>query len=121
MEKLGYYSLSMGAYFGPIPARARAAHQSGGLRIQAASVMMLSAGDPTGELRAAREDSRVAGQRQDDFAVSGEERQRFYELLGTPVPLKKPSCSKAAMCRRTSAGLFREVLAWYDTHLGVVK
>ena len=48
-SKLGYYSLSMGAFFGPIPVGARAADQGGGLRGRWPAIHP-PAGDAIGEL-----------------------------------------------------------------------
>ena len=57
----------------------------------------------------------------DDFAVNDEERQRFFELLGTSESLKKRVALDGGHVPQDMRGLFREVLAWYDTHLGAVK
>ena len=50
-----------------------------------------------------------------------EERRRFFELLGTPEPLKKRVVLEGGHVPQDMRGLFREVLAWYDAHLGAVK
>jgi alpha-beta hydrolase superfamily lysophospholipase len=120
LQKLGYYSLSMGAYFGPIPVALEprikvAVFASGGLRYGFSPQIQPMNFAPHVKVPVLL----VNGK--DDFAVSGEERQRFYDLLGTPAPLKKHVVLEGGHVPQDIRGLFREVLAWYDTHLGVVR
>jgi formylglycine-generating enzyme required for sulfatase activity/dienelactone hydrolase len=120
MQKLGYYSLSMGAYFGPIPValepRIKAAvFASGGLRYT-----------PAPEVQPANFAPRVKVpvlliNGKDDFAVSDAERRRFFELLGPREPLKKSVVLEGGHVPQDIRGLFRAALDWYDTHLGVVR
>ncbi len=120
IQHLGYYSLSMGAYYGPIPVslepRIKAAvFAAGGLRYGGRRRTNRRISCPHVKVPVLL----VNGK--DDFAVNDEERRRFFELLGTPEPLKKRVALDGGHVPQDMRGLFREVLAWYDTHLGAVK
>jgi formylglycine-generating enzyme required for sulfatase activity/dienelactone hydrolase len=120
MQHLGYYSLSMGAFYGPIPVslepRIKAAvFAAGGLRYERSPQNQPANFMPHVKVPVLL----VNGK--DDFAVNDEERQRFFELLGTSESLKKRVALDGGHVPQDMRGLFREVLAWYDTHLGAVK
>ena len=120
LQRLGYYSLSMGAFYGPIPVSLEprikvAVFAAGGLRYGYSPQTQPANFMPHVKVPVLL----VNGK--DDFAVSEEERRRFFELLGTPEPLKKRVVLEGGHVPQDMRGLFREVLAWYDTHLGAVK
>ncbi|HEX6324005.1 MAG TPA: protein kinase [Vicinamibacterales bacterium] len=120
MQRLAYYSLSMGAYFGPIPValepRIKAAvFASGGLRY-----------DYPPETQPANFAARVTVpvllvNGKDDFTVPLADQRRYYELLGTPAAHKKHVALPGGHVPQDIRGLFREVLDWYDTYLGRVN
>ncbi len=119
-QRLAYYSMSMGAYFGPIPVslepRFKAAvFASGGLRYSALPEVDPSNFSPRVKIPVLL----VNGK--DDFGVPLADQRRFLELLGPPAPLKKAVILDGGHVPQDIRGLFREVLNWLDTHLGAVK
>jgi dienelactone hydrolase len=120
MDRLGYYSLSMGAYYGPIPVAIEprikvAAFAAGGLRYT----------DPP-EVQPANFAPQVRVpvllvNGKDDFAASEAEQRRFLEILGTPPHLKKLVVFEGGHVPHDIRNQFRAVLDWFDTHLGTVK
>jgi formylglycine-generating enzyme required for sulfatase activity/dienelactone hydrolase len=120
MQKLGYYSLSMGAFFGPIPValepRIKAAvFASGGLRY-----------DRPPEVQPANFAPRVTVpvllvNGKDDFGVPVAAQQRFFDILGTPEPNKRHEVLDGGHVPQDIRGLFRVVLEWFDRHLGPVR
>jgi formylglycine-generating enzyme required for sulfatase activity/dienelactone hydrolase/predicted Ser/Thr protein kinase len=119
-ERLAYYSLSMGAFFGPIPVSLEprikvAVFAAGGLRYNVAPEVQPANFAPHLKVPVLL----VHGK--DDFAVSEAERKRFFEILGPPEPLKKSIVLEGGHVPQDMRGLFRAVLDWYDIHLGVVK
>jgi len=118
MDRLGYYSLSMGAFFGPIPValepRIKAAvFASGGLRYF-----------PPPETQPANFAPQVKVpvllvNGKDDFAVPLNAQKRFFEIIGSRT--KKHIALEGGHVPQDIRGLFREVLDWFDTHLGQVK
>ena len=120
MSKLGYYSLSMGAYFGPIPVALEprikvAVFASGGLRY----------GYPP-ETQPANFMPRVKVpvllvNGKDDFSVPLAAQKRFHELLGTPPEHKKYVALEGGHVAQDLRGMFKEVLDWYDKYLSVPR
>lgn len=119
-DRIAYYSLSLGAFFGPIPLalepRIKAAVlAAGGLRFT-----------PVPELQTANFMPRVKMpvlliNGRDDFAVPPEARERFLELLGTPPADKKLVELDGGHVPSDMRGFYREVLNWFDKYLGTVK
>ena len=56
-----------------------------------------------------------------DFGVSAAAQQHFFDILGTDPARKKHVVLEGGHVPQDVRGLFREVLAWYDTYLGPVK
>lgn len=120
-ERLGYYGLSHGAFVGPIPIalepRIKAAvFAAGGLRhsavlpeVQTANFM------PRVNVPVLIVNGR------DDFAAPLRDQQRFFDLLGTPVERKRLVRLDGGHVPSDMRGFYREVLNWFDTHLGPVK
>ena len=120
MARIGYYSLSMGAFFGPIPVSIEprikvAVFSSGGLRYTTQPEVTPSNFAPQVKVPVLL----VNGK--DDFGVSPAEQLRFLEILGTPPHLKKRVVFEGGHVPEDRLGQFREVLNWFDTHLGVVR
>jgi len=118
--RLGYYSLSMGAYFGPIlialePRIKAAVFTAGGLSYTQPPETQPANFAPHIKVPVLL----VNGK--DDFAVSDAERRRYYEILGPPAPLKQSVVLEGGHVPQDMRGLVRVVLDWYDTHLGVVR
>lgn len=118
MNRLGYYSLSMGAYFGPIPValepRIKAAvFAAGGLRYSSPPETHPANFAPQVRVPVLL----VNGK--DDFAVPLNAQKRFLEILGSPT--KKHVALEGGHAPASMRGLVREVLDWFDTHLGPVK
>jgi eukaryotic-like serine/threonine-protein kinase len=120
MHRLGYYSVSMGAFFGPIPVALES-------RLKAA--VFASAGlryDYPPETQPANFSPRVkipvlVINGKDDFGVPVAAQQRFFELLGTPADRKRHAVLEGGHVPQDRRSLIREVLDWYDRHLGVVR
>ena len=121
MTRLGYYSLSMGAYFGPIPGLARAAHQGrpSSRRRACASTTRPRSSRPTSRRGSrCRSSSSTAGTisrarpnlRRDCSSCWARRpsRKKLVTLEGGHVP-------------NDMLGVIRNVLDWYDTWLGPVK
>ena len=120
MERLGYYSLSLGAFFGPIPIALEprikvAVFASGGMSYTAQPEVHPANFAPQVKIPVLL----VNGK--DDFGVSQAEQRRFLEILGTAPHLKKLVVFEGGHVPQDSRGPFREVLNWYDTHLGIVS
>ncbi len=119
MQRLGYYSLSMGAYFAPIPLslepRIKAAVlASGGLRF----------GWPP-EIQPANFAPRVRVpvlliNGKNDFQAPLEAQQRLFELLGTPPEHKKHVVLDGGHVPNDFRGLIREALDWLDKYPGPI-
>ena len=120
MQKLGYYSLSMGAYFGPIPVALEP-------RIKVAVVrrrrpaFQLPSRNPAGELRAAREGAGPLDQRPRRLPGAARSQLRLFELLGTPAEHKRHVALEGGHVPNDWRGLIREVLDWFDKYLGPVR
>jgi dienelactone hydrolase len=120
MDKLGYYSLSMGAYFGPIPVALEprfkvAVFSSGGLRynyppeIQPANFM------PRVKVPVLLVNGR------DDFSSTLAAQDRFMELLGTPADQKHHVVLDGGHVPNDWRATMREILNWFDRYLGETK
>jgi eukaryotic-like serine/threonine-protein kinase len=120
MQRLGYYSLSMGAYFGPIPLalepRIKAAVlASGGLRFNYPPEIQPANFAPRVKIPVLLINGR------NDFSAPVESQLRFMELLGTPPEHKKRVALEGGHVPNDFRGLVREALDWYDKYLGPVK
>jgi dienelactone hydrolase len=120
MQRLGYFSLSMGAYCGPIPVSLEpriklAIFVAGGLRynyppeIQPANFM------PHVKVPVLLVDGR------DDFGVPLPAQQRFVELIGTPPDQKRYVALDGGHVPNDFRAVIREVLDWLDKYFGPVK
>ena len=119
MERLAYYSLSMGAFFGPIPVALEprfkvAVFASGGLNYRAFPEAQPASFAPEVRIPV------LVVHGEDDFGVSHAEQLRFAELLGTPAEHKRHVRLPGGHVPQDIRGLFREVLDWLDTYLGPV-
>ena len=120
LSKLGYYSLSMGAYFGPIPVSLDprikvAVFASGGLRYTNPPETQPANFMPRVKVPVLL----VNGK--DDFSVPLAAQLRFHELLGTPPDQKKHIALEGGHVAQDMRGMFKEVLDWYDKYLGAVR
>ena len=119
-DRLAYYSLSLGAFFGPIPVSLEprlkvAVFAAGGLRFTRQPEMQTANFMP----RVTVPVLLVNGK--DDFAVPPEARARFLELLGTPSDKKRAVALDGGHVPSDMRGFYREVLNWFDLHLGPVR
>jgi formylglycine-generating enzyme required for sulfatase activity/tRNA A-37 threonylcarbamoyl transferase component Bud32/dienelactone hydrolase len=120
MQRLGYYSQSMGAFFGPIPVSQEprikvAVFTSAGLRYKAPPEIQPANFMPRVKVPVLLVDGR------DDFAAPLPAQQRFMDLLGTPPADKKHVVLEGGHVPNDFKGLIREVLDWYDKYLGRVR
>jgi formylglycine-generating enzyme required for sulfatase activity/dienelactone hydrolase/predicted Ser/Thr protein kinase len=118
--RFAYYSLSLGAFFGPIPVSLEprikvAVFAAGGLRFTRQPEMQTANFMP----RVTVPVLLVNGK--DDFAVPPEARARFLELLGTPPDKKRAVALDGGHVPSDMRGFYREVLNWFDAHLGPVR
>ena len=120
MERLGYYSLSMGAYFGPIPVAlepriAAAVFVSGGMRFNYPPEI-----NPTNFAPRVTVPVLLINGR-DDFQAPIEVQRRMLELLGTAPEHKKRVALEGGHVPTDTRGMIREVLDWYDRYLGPIR
>ncbi|MGH9315092.1 MAG: SUMF1/EgtB/PvdO family nonheme iron enzyme [Vicinamibacterales bacterium] len=120
MERLGYYSLSMGAYFGSIPVSLEprikvAVFASGGLRFNYPPEIQPANFAPRVKVPVLLVNGR------DDFQAPIESQLRLLELLGTPAEHKRHVALEGGHAPSDMRGLIREVLDWYDKYLGAVR
>ena len=120
MERLGYYSLSMGAYFGPIPVALEprikvAVFASGGLRFNSPPEIQPANFAPRVKIPVLLINGR------NDFQSPFEAQRRFVELLGTPPEHKKHVVLEGGHVPNDFRGLVREALDWFDKYLGPVR
>ena len=118
--RLAYYSLSMGAFFGPIPValepRIKAAvFLSGGLRFNFPPEIHPANFMPHVKVPVLLINGR------DDFQVPIDHQKRFFELLGTPSDSKRHVALDGGHVPVDNLGVIREVLDWFDKYLGPVK
>jgi formylglycine-generating enzyme required for sulfatase activity len=119
-SRIGYYSLSLGAFFGPIPValepRIKAAvFAAGGLRFNVPPEIQTANFMP----RVTTPVLLINGT--NDFAVPPPHRRRFFELLGTPTPHKKLVELEGGHVPIDVRRFYAETLKWYDTYLGPVR
>ena len=119
-SRIGYYSLSLGAFFGPIPValepRIKASvFAAGGLRFNAAPETQTANFMP----RVTTPVLLINGT--NDFAVPADHRRRFLELLGTPAPHKQLIELEGGHVPIDSRRWYGEALGWYDRYLGSVR
>jgi dienelactone hydrolase len=117
-DRLGYYSVSMGAYFAPIPIALEprikaAALIAGGLRYDYPDEVQ-----PANFMPRVHVPTLLLNGR-DDFGSSLEAQQRYLELLGTAR--KQHHVLDGGHVPGDWRAVIREVLDWYDTYLGPVK
>ena len=120
LDRLAYYSLSLGAFFGPIPVSLEpriqvAIFASGGLRFN----------DPP-EIQPANFAPRVKVpvlmvNGRDDFQSPYESQRRLYELLGTPDEHKVHLALEGGHLPNDTRGVIRAVLDFFDKYLGAIK
>jgi formylglycine-generating enzyme required for sulfatase activity/dienelactone hydrolase/predicted Ser/Thr protein kinase len=120
MSRLGYYSLSLGATFGPIavaiePRIKAAVFAAAGLRYDVLPEINTANFAPQVRIPV------LVINGKDDFGAAPAERQRFVDLLGTPAHLKKLVVFEGGHVPHDIKSQFREALDWFDTHLGPVK
>ena len=118
-QRVGYYSLSMGAYFGPIPVALEprikvAVFASGGLRFNWPPEIQPANFAPRVKTPVLLINGR------NDFQSPPESQQRFMELLGTPPEHKKLVVLEGGHVPNDFRGLVREALDWFDKYLGAV-
>ncbi|HEU4926945.1 MAG TPA: protein kinase [Vicinamibacterales bacterium] len=121
VRHLGYYSLSMGAYFAPVPlaidSRLKAAVlASGGLRYTGFPPEV----HPTNFAPEVRVPVLLINGK-DDFQAPPAAQARLLELLGTPAEQKKAVLLDGGHVPNDFRGLVREALDWFDKYLGPVK
>jgi formylglycine-generating enzyme required for sulfatase activity/pimeloyl-ACP methyl ester carboxylesterase len=119
-DKFAYYSLSMGAFFGPIPvaldSRIKVAvFASGGLRFNYPPEIQTANFMPRVKVPVLLINGR------DDFQVPLEHQQRMLELLGTPREHKELISLEGGHVPTDSLGMMRNVLDWLDRYLGPVR
>jgi dienelactone hydrolase/predicted Ser/Thr protein kinase len=120
MEKLGYYSVSMGAYLAPVPLslepRIKAAVLvSGGLRYTWSPEIQPANFAPGVSIPVLLVNGR------DDFGAPAAARERFIELLGTPAAHKRIEVLEGGHFPHDLRGLMRHTLDWFDKYLGAVR
>jgi len=119
-DKLGYYSISMGAFFAPIPLALEprikvAVLAAGGLSFKYPPETLPSNFMPRVKIPV------LAINGRDDFSSPYEAQLRFVELLGTPPGHKKLVSLEGGHVPNDIRALFRETLDWFDKYLGPVR
>jgi tRNA A-37 threonylcarbamoyl transferase component Bud32/dienelactone hydrolase len=119
-DKLGYYSISMGAYFAPIPLALEprikvAVIAAGGLRFNYPPETQPANFMPRVKVPV------LAINGRDDFSAPYDAQMRLMELLGTPAEHKKHVPLEGGHVPNDFRALFRETLDWFDKYLGPVK
>jgi dipeptidyl aminopeptidase/acylaminoacyl peptidase len=119
-DKLAYYGVSFGAYFGPIPvsldARMKAAvFALGGLRYNYPAEIQPANFMPHVKVPVLLVNGR------DDFSATPEAQQRFRALLGTSDDRKKLVVMDGGHVPADRRRMIAEVLDWYDKYLGPVR
>jgi eukaryotic-like serine/threonine-protein kinase len=120
LTRLGYYSLSMGAYFAPVllsqePRIRTAVLVAGGLRYHLPPEIHPANFLPRTTIPLLLVNGR------DDFGASVAAQERFMELLGTPSEHKRHVVVDGGHVPNDMRALIREVLNWYDKYLGAIK
>ena len=116
-DRIGYYSLSMGAYFGPIPVSLEprikvAVFASGGLRYSGPAEIQPANFAPHVKVPVLL----VNGK--NDFQNPPGAPERMLELLGTPQEHKKLVKLEGGHVPNDRLSVIRLVLDWYDKYLG---
>ncbi len=119
-ERLGYYSYSLGAFFGPIPVALEprikvAVFAAGGLRFNVPPEVHTANFMPRVKIPVLLVNGR------DDFSVPPAAQRRFLELLGTPAEHKQLVSLEGGHVPTDMHAFFRATLNWYDKYLGTVK
>ena len=119
VRNLGYYSLSMGAYFGPVPLalepRLKAGVlASGGLRYTVPAEIQPANFAPRVKVPVLMINGR------NDFQAPLDAQQRLFELLGTAPEHKKHVVLEGGHVPNDHRSLVREALDWFDRYLGEV-
>ena len=119
-DNIGYYSLSMGAYFAPIPLalepRLKAAViASGGLRFDWPGEIQPANFAPLVKIPVLMVNGR------NDFQAPLASQQRLFELLGTAPADKKHVVLDGGHVPNDFRALVREALDWYDKYLGPIR
>jgi dienelactone hydrolase len=120
VQHIGYYSLSLGAFFAPIPLalepRLKAAViASGGLRFDWPAEIQPANFAPLVKTPVLMVNGR------NDFQAPVASQQRLFELLGTPPEHKKHVVLEGGHVPNDFRGVVREALDWYDKYLGPVR
>jgi formylglycine-generating enzyme required for sulfatase activity len=120
LGRIGYYSLSMGAYFAPIPLS---------LDTRVKTAVLVAAGlrynyppeaQPANFMPHVTQPVLMINGR-DDFSATPAARERMFQLLGTPPNRKKMVTLEGGHVPYDRLLMIREVLDWYDAYLGPVK
>jgi pimeloyl-ACP methyl ester carboxylesterase len=119
-DKLGYYSISMGAYFAPIPLALEprikvAVLSAGGLLFKRPPETQTANFMPRVKMPV------LVVHGRDDFSAPHDAQVRFFELLGTPAEHKKKVTLEGGHVPNDIRELFRETLDWFDKYLGPVR
>ncbi len=119
-EKLAYYSLSMGAFFGPIPValepRIKAAvFVAGGLRYNYPPEIQPANFAPRVKVPVLQ----INGKQ--DFQAPLEAQRHMWALLGTPPEHKHHVVLDGGHVPTDSRGMIKEVLNFLDRYLGEIK
>jgi len=119
-NKLAYFSVSFGAYFGPIPVSLDprmkvAVFALGGLRYTYPAEIQ-----PANFMPRVKVPTLLVNGR-DDFSATPEAQERFLALLGTPADRKKHIVMDGGHVPNDRRRMIAEVLDWYDKYLGPVK
>ncbi len=119
-EKLAYYSLSMGAFFGPIPValepRIKAAvFASGGLRFNYPAEIQPANFAPRIKVPVLLLNGKH------DFQAPLESQRRMHELLGTAPKHKHHVALEGGHVPIDQRQMIREVLTFFDRYLGEIK
>jgi eukaryotic-like serine/threonine-protein kinase len=120
MQRLAYDSLSMGAYFGPIPLALEprikvAVLRSGGLRFNYPPETQPANFAPRVRIPVLLINGR------DDFGAPPDAQRRLIELLGAPPEHKRHVMLDGGHVPNDRRAVFREVLDWLDKYLGTVE
>jgi eukaryotic-like serine/threonine-protein kinase len=120
VDRLAYYSLSMGAYFGPIPVALEprvkvAVFAAGGLTFDAPPEVHPANFAPHVKVPVLLVNGR------EDFSNSREAQRRYLDLMGTPPEQKRHAVLEGGHAPADIRGLIREVLDWLDKYLGPVR
>ena len=120
VQNIGYYSLSMGAFFAPVPLalepRIKAAViAAGGLRFNSPPEIQPANFAPLVKTPVLMVNGR------NDFQAPVDSQQRLFELLGTPPEHKKHVVLDGGHVPNDYRALVREALDWYDKYLGSIR